>query len=213
MEKESHVVADQQDRELKKQELEDNKRFRERSLNLQSREFVLKTITNPLLIVLISVGAGIYGHTLVERNRAADQELQQRRSDAEHDLAQKRFCYDVARDLIIQQPARRQEAAAELEGLVENNLIRDCGGDLREMADFYSNTPPPKVETSVPDNQICEKTASIRELGWRSGHKTKFCIEHGYDGVHNPFGSYSSGGYCFKGNSQACIAKIQSDVG
>lgn len=63
----------------------------------------------------------------------------------------------------------------------------------------------------VPTPPTCQKIKSIRELGWRSGHKTKFCTNHEekYDGVYNPFGDYGAGGFCFKGDSQACIAEIQ----
>jgi len=54
----------------------------------------------------------------------------------------------------------------------------------------------------------CTKVRSIKELGWRKGHKTKFCIARGYQGVTNfPNGSYRSngGGFCFTGDQQACL--------
>jgi len=61
----------------------------------------------------------------------------------------------------------------------------------------------------VPARPTCQGIQSIRELGWRSGHKTKFCIKKGYDGVNNPFGDYGAGGFCFKGDSEACVVEIQ----
>lgn len=56
----------------------------------------------------------------------------------------------------------------------------------------------------------CAKVVSIRSLGWRSGHKTRFCQGHGFESVHNPFGDYSAGGFCYSGDLDACMAKVQS---
>lgn len=56
----------------------------------------------------------------------------------------------------------------------------------------------------------CEKIVSIRELGWRSGHKSRFCQANGYQDVHNPFGDYSAGGFCYSGSLNACMAKVFS---
>lgn len=58
--------------------------------------------------------------------------------------------------------------------------------------------------------ESCQAVILLKQLGWRSGHKTKFCLARGYDGVHNPFSSYGDGGFCFKGPSTACIAEINS---
>jgi hypothetical protein len=55
----------------------------------------------------------------------------------------------------------------------------------------------------VPCDQV------VRKLSWTSGHKTKFCRSRGYDGVDNPFGNYSAGGYCFEGDAATCISAIQ----
>lgn len=66
-------------------------------------------------------------------------------------------------------------------------------------------TPDPVVQAPP----TCQTIKSIRSLGWRSGHKTKFCMRQGFDGVHNPYGDYGAGGFCFKGDSKACIAEIQ----
>ena len=55
---------------------------------------------------------------------------------------------------------------------------------------------------------------SIKNLGWRSGHKTKFCIKRGYEGVISAAeckrgSSYSDGGWCFKkGAQQSCRTQL-----
>ena len=49
------------------------------------------------------------------------------------------------------------------------------------------------------------------ELGWNGGHKTKFCLRRGFDGMTNhPNSSYKAhgGGWCYKGDVQACTAQL-----
>lgn len=197
-----------EEEKLKREELELDKSLRERSLRLQSRELLLKTITNPLLIVVITAAVAIYGNHLVSEHNKAASDLASRRFNSESALAQKRFCYEVLSDLVIKNGEKRREAALELGRLLKTDLIADCEGDLREAADFYSGVDPPAVIPPSPE-KICTAIKSLKELGWRSGHKTKFCIAKKYDGVHNPFGDYGAGGFCFKGDPQACIAEIE----
>ena len=57
----------------------------------------------------------------------------------------------------------------------------------------------------------CESVVPIKELGWSSGHKTNFCISKGFDGNFN-FGEYSAGGYCYKGDYEACKVRVEPGV-
>ena len=75
---------------------------------------------------------------------------------------------------------------------------------LADSIDVGLKSPEPAVISA------CKKFTSVKALGWKSGHKTKFCQSVGYQDVFNPFGDYSAGGYCFTGEKQACIAAIQS---
>ncbi|MBM0104886.1 hypothetical protein JM946_09005 [Steroidobacter sp. S1-65] len=56
----------------------------------------------------------------------------------------------------------------------------------------------------------CDQIVPIRQLGWSAGHKNNFCIRAGFLGVWNkPGASYDSGGFCFKGDADACKRQIE----
>lgn len=64
-----------------------------------------------------------------------------------------------------------------------------------------------KPTESLPEG--CTKRANLADLGWSSGHKTKFCQRRGYDGVTNTTGGgndyhKNGGGWCYSGDVKAC---------
>lgn len=190
------------DDDIKRIELEQEREFREKELLLREREFRHKKINNPLVIALIATTVGIYGHLTIEKH-----------NNNLSILAKSQFCYDIIVDLVEKPPEERKELAQRLKAHLTSESIDDCQGDIRELADIYSSDDntlsiiePP---TATPEAE-CKKITSITQLGWRSGHKTNFCINIGYDGVHNPFGDYSQGGFCFTGDSKACISEIET---
>lgn len=65
---------------------------------------------------------------------------------------------------------------------------------------------------AVTRTNICIKIVPIKSLGWTSGHKTNFCISKGYTGVHDPYMSYNTGGFCFIGEPEACIPEIHKTM-
>lgn len=83
----------------------------------------------------------------------------------------------------------------------ENARYRDCAEKLTPM--FLEKVAVPQPEQQPPPPK-CESVVDIRSLGWRSGHKTKFCQARNYDGNFNPFSEYSTGGYCYRGDREAC---------
>jgi hypothetical protein len=129
---------------------------------------------------------------------------------------------------------KRLESAAAIRGAEERlatlqNLIKQLNADVRvaasgsvsstEQAAFLVNAAAAgetlarqseAATAALTKLSTCNKVVSIRELGWRSGHKTNFCKAHGYAGVHNPFGDYSLGGYCYSGDLDTCMAEVQS---
>lgn len=53
-----------------------------------------------------------------------------------------------------------------------------------------------KVKGAIPEcNGSC---VDMKALGWRKGHKTRFCTGRGYDGVLPAPGKYNKGGCCYK---------------
>jgi len=44
----------------------------------------------------------------------------------------------------------------------------------------------------------------MKALGWRGGHKTRFCQRAGYDGVKPKPGDYKKGGWCYRGDPGIC---------
>jgi CheY-like chemotaxis protein len=62
------------------------------------------------------------------------------------------------------------------------------------------------VDTLAP---ICKSVVHIKSLGWREGNKTEFCRTSGYDGNFNPFEKYRDGGYCYRGDLNACMKQVE----
>lgn len=173
-----------------------NKCYQERLLAVQEEELKLKKFANPLLVAVIALFGVIYGNYLINKD-----------NENKTTILIKKHCYTIIQDIMRMTVAERNEAAKELKMILSSDIVSDCGGDLSEIADLYS-TEKVKIEVTPEPTAICEKIVSIKSLGWSHGHKTNFCIAKGYDGIHNPFGDYSSGGFCFKGDSKACIADM-----
>jgi pimeloyl-ACP methyl ester carboxylesterase len=68
-----------------------------------------------------------------------------------------------------------------------------------------------KPDPDVPD-LVC-RLISIRTLGWRSGHKTRFCIANGYPAGNFNQGSYKNGGICMDGiEPSVCQAHVTGSL-
>lgn len=134
------------------------------------------------------------------------------RAEQEDGHARREFCYRAANDLFRSQVVKdriiqwidasgEDECPPSIKALVEEMAAKPTGATAAPTA--APTVPPP----------TCQEIKPIRDLGWTSGHKTRFCLRKGYDGVHNPFKDYSDGGYCYKGDKGACIAKMKKAVG
>jgi hypothetical protein len=160
------------------------------------------------------------------------QDLAKRDFEYKAKVAGDEFCYKVFAEAMTRNRGQATERIANevnaLASLVD--LGRYCNGDLREFADRMrsqradlsaleasqaptlidgASEPSESATPSSAPKPTCLAIKSIRELGWKSGHKTNFCRERGYDGVHNPFGNYSAGGSCFRGDAAVCISEIE----
>ncbi len=94
-------------------------------------------------------------------------------------------------------------------------ILRDeKAGQYDEIVRRLRTSCTEHTKPSDPQPQpSCTSFMHLRELGWSSGHKTKFCIARGFDGVWNfPGSGYSSGGYCFRGPLSECAASIASSA-
>lgn len=216
-------LSAEQEYELRIRELEQDHRLRTEDMILRREEVTIRSResrralwTNPLFVALAAGSAALYGQYIVR---------EQARIQAEHQVERekKQFCYRAIADFLERaNSSSPSRAARELNAVVVGlDLRKECGGDLRELSDLYADTSAPVATPTVSPQGAepasssageCTRIESIRALGWRSGHKTRFCIAKGFDGVHNPFGEYSAGGYCYTGNADACIAKIQGTV-
>lgn len=73
--------------------------------------------------------------------------------------------------------------------------------------------PRPQPDTPAEATPTCADYIPIKELGWRGGHKTKFCRARGWNaGNFNPWGKYKDGGFCMKGDVKACRAQIMENT-
>jgi len=113
---------------------------------------------------------------------------------------------------IISEPCGIQAAnARKYLNVILNAGIVDTAnaGKYEEVARVLTGTCA--AESPPPPTARCDSIVHIASLGWRSGHKMNFCQARGFTGVWNrPNSSYSSGGYCYRGNDAVCRAAIES---
>jgi hypothetical protein len=169
----------------------------------RSSRLALPFIAIGLIAVISSL---VYASVQLDRVREEVREAEEKRlkSAAETDAAEKRLA--TLQDLIEQLNADVQVAASGSLSSTERASIllnaAAAGEDLTRQS--------AAATAALTKLSTCNKVVSIRELGWRSGHKTKFCKAHGFAGVHNPFGDYSQGGYCYSGDLDTCMAQVQT---
>lgn len=203
--------------------------LRNREISAKEKEAARSNWKSPTIAAALIAGAvAVVGHTLVSRQNTAElelakqtstaeQELANRNSIAEQELAQKQFCYTALTDHLNRHaPGRPDWAGKELRIVADTfTSSGSCIEALREASDnLYAadargsgpeaTTRPPTGKAQVDPQRVCTLIKSIRSLGWTGGHKTNFCKDQGYDGVFNPYGDYSAGGFCFQGDAEAC---------
>jgi len=75
----------------------------------------------------------------------------------------------------------------------------------------YSYDYTAEIVGGVSGATGCKKVRNMRELGYGTGHKTRFCKRKGYQSVFNiPGARYhaNGGGWCFSGDREQCRAAI-----
>ena len=89
-----------------------------------------------------------------------------------------------------------------------------CGTGCPRGSTFISYNPGRHDRCDVGDIDLqegCEAIKPLSELGYRSGHKTRFCKARGYTSMTNyarsDYRDYG-GGFCFRGERQACTASL-----
>jgi len=159
--------------------------------------------------------------------------LAEREFEYKNKLAGDEFCYKVLADAMTRNKGETEMIALDVNALGRHIPLGEyCKGNLQEFGDFFrpqakSPSPTAAASQASPSGQYaskpsqpasgatatasepsCKEIRPIKELGWRRGHKTNYCRDMGYDGVHNPYDNYAAGGYCFKGDAAACITVI-----
>ena len=187
--------------------IDDGKYIQLRELEIKQRELGIKEaeakwswIVNPLTSILIGLLVA-WGGSFILTKEASEKFRQSNRE----------FCYKVLTDFMSRHPEQGQKASeAELYAITSAIAAQaSCDEIVRE----YMNKRDKFAAVSpMAPTVACTDVKNLRELGWRSGHKTKFCQAKGYSGVFNPFGDYSLGGFCFTGDSAACQSKIEAQV-
>lgn len=182
--------------------------LRNREVSVKEKEAARAIWKNPTIAAgLIAAAVAFVGHSLVSRHSAA-----------EFELAQKKFCYTALSDHLTRHASHTSNLAGRELGIIADTLTSSdsCIEALREASDnLYAAeakgggsestiTPPSGTAQGDVPPRVCKLVKSIRSLGWRSGHKTNFCKARGFDGVFNPYGDYSAGGFCFQGDAELC---------
>jgi hypothetical protein len=98
-------------------------------------------------------------------------------------------------------------------GLVYANseFIPKYGLDNQDCLTSY-NYDYSAIVSGVTSSGQCAKVRPLKDLGWRSGHKTNFCKGKGYKGVTNfPHSDYRDydGGFCYSGDKNACLESMK----
>lgn len=68
------------------------------------------------------------------------------------------------------------------------------------------------IVSGASSSAECVKVRPLKDLGWRSGHKTRFCRNKGYRSVTNfPGSKYRDfdGGFCYTGKKAACLKAMK----
>jgi hypothetical protein len=199
--------------------------LRNREISVKEKEAARSSWKNPTIAAaLIAAAVAVVGHTLVSRHNTAELDLAKQTSTAEQELAQKQFCYTALTDHLNRHAAGRPDWAGKELRIVADTFTSSgsCIEALREASDNLfaadargtgpeATTKPPSGIAQV-DEQRCKLIKSIRSLGWTGGHKTNFCKKKGYDGVFNPYGDYSAGGFCFQGDAEACKTQALKSI-
>lgn len=171
--------------------------------------------------------------TLAKEKHRHESSLAEREFEYKNKLAGDEFCYKVLADAMTRNNGETEMIAQDVNALGRYIPLGEyCKGNLQEFGDRArpqakllsptaaasqatssaksATTPsqPASGATATASEPSCKEIRPIKELGWTRGHKTNYCRNMGYDGVHNPYGNYAAGGYCFKGDAAACIAVI-----
>jgi len=224
---------DAQELELRSRQLDQESRFKREELDLKKTESS-RWITGPVAATIAAAAiagcVAYYGHSLTKnRNELAEREFCYK---VMQDL--------VAKDSAALE--RQRKALLQFASLLTDSAHPSnsaCEGKLFESVDLLTSAPqqltaattslrepipaaiavertaaPPGNQTAgrTPAAAECKKIEAITALGWRSGHKTKFCTARGFDGVYNPYGDYGAGGFCYQGDKSACVDQIASAV-
>jgi hypothetical protein len=178
-------------------------------IRLKEKELRLSFWTNTILIGVLGGILTIVVSLLDVRQKQAD--LVHRQHELSVTTGELEFKL-VGEPLqrIIRDPcaADAQQSRKYLNVILNTGIIEggDKVGRYEEIARNLTESCPSTEPTGK-----CLAVKAIREIGWRSGHKTNFCIARNFDGVWNlPNSSYSSGGYCYTGDSAKCRAEIEA---
>ena len=210
-------LSAEQELALRTRELDQDALSASKELHLKERELKGKKwdrliqLTIPFTVAVLGLIAGIYTQRLTGELTLRSQQQASAEAAARLELANKEFCQRILADHLSRyKETGRERAALELTTVAQ--AIADnqpCSEILREVAQgLYAQSSAPASAPAQPTSPPCEKVASLKALGWSSGHKTNFCKARGFDDVYNPYGVYSAGGFCFKGPSNVCIPEI-----
>ena len=100
------------------------------------------------------------------------------------------------------------------QGPMDSKPYMVCGSGCPMGESFVSYSPNTPEQCAAHLQDGCLSVSNLHyELGWDSGHKTNFCKKRGFDGVTNHPGSKykdHGGGWCYKGDNNACTASLPS---
>jgi hypothetical protein len=94
-----------------------------------------------------------------------------------------------------------------------SEFIPKLGFDQKECASSYNYDYTAFITgNSSSESGACMKVRPLDDLGYGSGHKTRFCKSKGYAGVTNfPGSDYRDygGGFCYTGDKKACLREMR----
>ena len=186
--------------DLEKERLAQEREIAEKQYELELRKH-RNSWRTPVYVAAITIGLTFATNYVLNSFAQKQASVREQANSA---LARTQFCFELINDLVFREPIIPGYSSEKFDELVKRLAqVSDCEGRIEQVAAFGTEAPPAAR---------CEKIVPIQALGWRSGHKTNFCISRGFSGVHNPFGDYGAGGFCFLGDSQTCIAEIAGRI-
>lgn len=183
-------------------------------LALKRKELRLSFWTNTILVALLGGVVTVVFNLLDVKHKQEELLHQQRVLKLNYGELEFKLVGEPLQQIIKAPCGEAATAQRTYLNVILNAGIVDVAnaGKYEEVARLLTGKCLPLPPAApVATSAKCTEVKPIIDLGWTGGHKTNFCIAKGYQGVWNrPNTSYSSGGWCYKGDDAACRAAIEA---